>query len=87
MDIELTKISSKGQVVIPQKVRKKLNLRDGETLAVSTKDDLVVLKKVDNPLEGELETLEEIKKAWKEIESGNYKKLSDKEFLKELEKW
>ena len=44
MEIELTKMSSKGQVVIPLDVRKRLDLRDGETLAVSTKDDLVVLK-------------------------------------------
>ena len=87
MEIELTKMSSKGQVVIPQKVRERLNLKDGETLAVSTENDLVVLKKIKNPLEDDLETFNEIKEAWKEIEAGKYKKLSSNEFLKEIEKW
>jgi len=87
MEIELTKVSSKGQVVIPQRVREKLRIREGETLAVSAEDDLVVLKKVSNPLEEDLETIEEIKEAWKEIEAGKYKKLSSEEFLKEIEKW
>ena len=87
MEIELTKVSSKGQVVIPQRVREKLRIREGETLAVSAEDDLVVLKKVSNPFEEDLETIEEIKEAWKEIEAGKYKKLSSEEFLKEIEKW
>ena len=38
MSIELTKVSSKGQVVIPLDIRQKMSIRDGETLAVSTKD-------------------------------------------------
>jgi len=87
MEIELTKISSKGQVVIPLAVRKRLALKDGETLAVSTKDDIMVLKRVKNPLEDDLRTLEEIKDAWKEIEAGKYKKLSSEDFLKEISKW
>ena len=87
MDIELTKVSSKGQVVIPQRVREKLRIKEGETLAVSAEHDLVVLKKVSNPLEEDLETIKEIKEAWKEIEAGKYKKLTSEEFLKEIKKW
>lgn len=87
MEIELTKVSSKGQVVIPQKVRERLKIKEGETLAVSAENDLVVLKKVSNPLEEDLETIEEIKEAWKEIESGKYKRLTSEEFLKEIKKW
>ncbi|MDO8460041.1 MAG: AbrB/MazE/SpoVT family DNA-binding domain-containing protein [Nanoarchaeota archaeon] len=87
MEIELTKISSKGQVVIPLAIRKRLALKDGETLAVSTKDDILVLKKIENPLEDDLKTLEEIKEAWKEIEAGKYKKLASEDFLKEISKW
>jgi len=87
MEIELTKVSSKGQVVIPQRVRERLKIREGETLAVSAEGDLLVLKKIKNPLEEDLETLKEIKEAWKEIEAGKYKKLGSEEFLKEIEKW
>ena len=88
MEIELTKISSKGQVVIPVDVRKKLAIKEGETLAVSTENGLIVLKKVKNPIEADdLRTLKQIKEAWKEIAQGRYKKMSGDDFLKEIEKW
>ncbi len=87
MEIELTRMSSKGQVVIPLALRKRLAIKDGEMLAVSTKDDILVLKKVQNPLEDDLKTLDEIKEAWKEIEAGKYKKLASEDFLKEIAQW
>ena len=87
MEIELTRMSSKGQIVIPLALRKKLAIKDGEMLAVSTKDDILVLKKVENPLEDDLKTLDEIKEAWKEIEAGKYKKLTSEAFLKEISQW
>jgi AbrB family looped-hinge helix DNA binding protein len=88
MEIELTKISSKGQVVIPQDIRRKMGLNDGETLAVSTQDGLVVLKKIKDPLEeDDLKTLAEIKEAWKEIAEGKYRKMKSEDFLKEISKW
>ena len=87
MEIELTRMSSKGQIVIPLALRKKLAIKDGEILAVSTKDDILVLKKVENPLEDDLKTLDKIKEAWKEIEAGKYKKLASEDFLKEIAQW
>ena len=45
-NVELTRLSSKGQVVIPQHVRDELGLKEGETFAVIGKDDTIVLKKV-----------------------------------------
>jgi AbrB family looped-hinge helix DNA binding protein len=48
-NVELTKMSSKGQVVIPQHVRDELGLREGETFAVVGKEDTIVLKKVAVP--------------------------------------
>ena len=88
MNIELTKMSSKGQVVIPGSVRDKLSLKEGQVLAVSTEDNLIVLKILDNPMEeDDLRTLEEIKTAWKEISEGKFKKTNDKDFLKEISKW
>ena len=46
---EITKISSKGQVVIPFEMRKDLKLDTGSTLAVSRADNIILLKKVDIP--------------------------------------
>ena len=43
---ELTKITSKGQVVIPQRIRKELRLEEGSSMVVSSLGNLVLLKKV-----------------------------------------
>lgn len=48
-EVELTKLSSKGQVVIPLSLREELNLKEGETLAVMGKEDTILLKKVEIP--------------------------------------
>ena len=88
MEFDITKISSKGQVVIPQEVRDRLALKNGQILAVSTKDNLIVLKRVDNDLEkNELETLNQIKEAWREIEAGKCRKVSKEEFLRNIKEW
>jgi len=88
MEVEFTKISSKGQVVIPMDIRNKMKISDGETFAVSAQDNLIVLKKVENPMEEEdLNTLKEIEDAWKEIGDGKFKKMKSEDFLKEISKW
>ena len=45
--MELTKISSRGQIVIPLKIRNKLNITEGSVLAIDTSDSMVILKKID----------------------------------------
>ncbi len=87
---ELTRISSKGQVVIPARVRSKLGLKPGSLFAILTRpeSDIVVLKKVDNKtLQVDLELLLEVEKAWKEIARGKTRKASRKRFLEELQTW
>ena len=44
--IELSKMSSKGQVVIPKTLRQKLNLKEGDKLILFSSGDLLVLRKV-----------------------------------------
>lgn len=86
--MELTKVSSKGQVVIPLDIRNRMRLKDGETLAVSTKDGLIVLKKIEDPMtEDDIKTFNEIKEAWKEIDEGKAKKMNHEDFLKEISTW
>jgi AbrB family looped-hinge helix DNA binding protein len=60
MNVELTKISGKGQIVIPQKIREKLGIKEGMRFAVYGEDDTVVLKKVAVP------TIDEFRKLTKE---------------------
>lgn len=56
-DVETTRVSSKGQVVIPQAVREKLHLEAGELLVVYGEDDTIVLKRLKVPSAEELEEL------------------------------
>lgn len=44
-----TKMSSKGQVVIPEKIRKQLNLAAGSQFIVIAEDDVVILKRITPP--------------------------------------
>jgi len=86
--IEYTRASSKGQVVIPSKIRKKLRIEEGSVLAVATQRDMIVLKKI-NPSLGkrDLNSIRLIEEAWKDIENGRYKIRSKDSFFKELAKW
>ena len=55
MEIELTKSSSKGQVVIPKEIRDKIGVQKGTPFAVSLISGIVFLKKLD--IETEFERL------------------------------
>lgn len=46
MEAEMTRVSSRGQVVIPGLIREKLGLRDGSRLIVFGEGDTIILKKV-----------------------------------------
>jgi AbrB family looped-hinge helix DNA binding protein len=87
---QLTRISSKGQVVIPSRVRQKLGIKAGSVFAVLTsrKGSLVVLKKIDSKsLQADLRILREVENAWREIERGEARRATRKSFLEELENW
>ena len=47
--IEVTKISSKGQIVIPFAIRKDLDLGTGSQIAITKMNDYILLKKVSIP--------------------------------------
>jgi len=86
--ISITKISSKGQVVIPQEMRK--NLKEGDKLVVIKNDGQIILKKMedfDRNLEEDLEFARRTEIAWKEIESGKGIEMTFDEFIKEMKKW
>ncbi len=44
--IAATKLSSKGQIVIPHPIRKQLGLRKGDTLIIASHGDTLILKKL-----------------------------------------
>ena len=48
-ELATTKMSSKGQVVIPESIRKQLNLTTGSQFVVIGKDDVLILKTIPEP--------------------------------------
>ena len=48
-EVSTTKMSSKGQVVIPENIRKKLNLKVGSQFVVVGDKDVVILKSISPP--------------------------------------
>jgi AbrB family looped-hinge helix DNA binding protein len=47
--VEIVRISSKGQLVIPQHIREKMKIEKGESFAVFAKQDILILKKIQTP--------------------------------------
>ncbi|MBI3022596.1 MAG: AbrB/MazE/SpoVT family DNA-binding domain-containing protein [Thaumarchaeota archaeon] len=87
-EMEFTKASSKGQIVIPTKIRKKFDIREGSVLAVAVEKDMIVMKKVESGLSADdLKTLRLVEEAWKDIERGRYTVRSKEAFFKELKEW
>jgi len=52
--VELTKMSSKGQIVIPLKFRKEMQWNEGDPIAVTGSGDSLFLKRVRTPSKEEI---------------------------------
>jgi antitoxin PrlF len=46
---DIIKVSSKGQIIIPKEVRKKIGVKSGEKLLVLTRDGDILLRKTKEP--------------------------------------
>ena len=53
--VELTKMSSKGQIVIPKAIREELDIREGDVFAVMGRYGSIILKRIRVPSEEEFE--------------------------------
>ena len=67
-----TRMSSKGQVVIPDDIRKRLGLKSGSRFVVVGEKDVVILKTITTPMIGEFDAL--IKTARKQAKAAGLKK-------------
>ena len=70
--ISTTKLSSKGQVVIPESIRKQLHLKTGAQFVVVAEKDVVILKNISAPSLDEFDGL--IAEARKSAEKAGLKK-------------
>ena len=88
MDVAITKMSSKGQIVIPAEMRQEIH--EGEKLIIIKNEKQLILKKVkdlEKNLADDLIFAKRTEEAWKRYEKGEFKSMESKDFLKELEKW
>ena len=61
--MEITKISSKGQIVIPLKIRNSLGIEKGSIVGIQRVNDILMIKKIDADLTNQFEnSLEDLKK-------------------------
>lgn len=81
---EITTVSQKGQVVIPQALREKLGLRPKTKLLVYGVEDAIILKKL---------TLPDVKKELEDLYSkideriAQYGELTEKEIAEEIHRY
>ena len=52
-----TKLSSKGQIVIPEEIRENLNLKEGDQFVIIGQGDTVILKSITPPSLSEFSSL------------------------------
>ena len=87
MEVAITKVSSKGQIVIPSTMRK--NIVVGEEFLIIKEDNKFIMKKISDlakDLKQDLVFAQRVERAWNLYEKGKFKSLPVKKFLKELNK-
>jgi len=71
-NLATTKMSSKGQVVIPEEIRKRLGLKAGAQFVVVAENDTVIMKAISPPSMDEFDTL--VAEARKQAKKAGLKK-------------
>jgi len=68
--METIKISSKGQIVIPLKIRNELKMNEGSILGIEKMKDMVVIKKVD------VDLVKQFKEGLEDLKSGRIRRVA-----------
>lgn len=87
MDIAITKMSTKGQIVIPAEMRAEFDV--GEKLLIIKNEGSVIIKKatkLDKQLKEDIEAARRAEEAWKSYDRGEFQTKSAEDFLAELKK-
>lgn len=86
-EINITTISSKGQIVIPHSMRH--GLKEGEQLIIIENAGMYILKKASDyakSLRDDIEFAKRTEKAYLEVEKGRYVEQDALDFLKKVRK-
>ncbi len=94
MEIDIAKVGVKGQIVIPQEMRKDLGFHSGKKVLIVEGENEIIVRPFNK---FKMETLDELKeqiidmklgeKAMREIKKGKCVSMSVDEFFKEMEEW
>jgi AbrB family looped-hinge helix DNA binding protein len=83
--MEVTTLSTKGQIVIPEKIRH--NFKTGSAFVVAKVNEMIVLKPVPHITDEEKNELKELKSIWNDIDNGKADAYSEKEFFSAMKQW
>lgn len=87
-EIAITRMSSKGQVVIPSEMRG--GFKEGEKFVVIKSGRQLILKSIkdfDENIKEDLAFAKRTEEAWKRYEKGEFKEMDFDDFLREVKKW
>jgi len=88
VSINITRVSSKGQIVIPSEMRN--NLKEGDELLIIKDEDRIILKKTESltaDMKEDLEFAKRTEEAFKKIEDGKFISVDSKNLFEEMSKW
>ena len=88
MDIAITRMSSKGQIVIPAEMRE--DIEEGEKLVLIKSDGQLIMKKAKSlrkNFEDDLKFAKKTEEAWKSYDRGEFIEMDFDKFLEEAKKW
>jgi len=87
-NINITKISSKGQIVIPLNMRE--DIKEGDEFIIIKDENRFILKKassLNEKMKEDLEFARRTEEAYKRHEAGEFIVMEANEFIKEMKKW
>ena len=84
----VTRMSSKGQIVIPSEMR--MDSGEGTEFLILKDEDVIILKraeKVSEQMKEDLEFARRTEQAWKQIEKGDGIEMEFDDFIEKMKKW
>jgi AbrB family looped-hinge helix DNA binding protein len=94
MDLEISKMGERGQIVIPQGFREELHIKKGEKFIVVKSEDKLIFQQMSklkakniDQLKEDLGDMKIAEERLKEIEDGECTVQTKDEFLKEMKDW
>ena len=87
-EISITKLSSKGQVVIPLEMWE--DMKEGDKLLIIKNGNQIILKKasdLDEQIQTDLEFAKRTEEALKRIEKGEFISVNSENLFEEMDKW